>query len=65
MLQRMRSLAMVAVLALIVAPAAAQYPNKPIRLIVPFPAAGAADLATVEKLAGQVLAAAAPVMKDS
>src|SRR5450631_1578096 len=44
MLQRMRSLAMVAVLALIVAPAAAQYPNRPIRLIIPFPAAGAADL---------------------
>jgi tripartite-type tricarboxylate transporter receptor subunit TctC len=44
MLHRIRSLTMAAVLALIVAPAAAQYPNKPIRLIVPFPAAGAADL---------------------
>ena len=44
MLQRMRSLALLAALALVVAPAAAQYPNKPIRLIVPFPPAGAADL---------------------
>ena len=33
-----------AALLAVVLPAAAQYPNKPIRLIVPFPAAGAADL---------------------
>jgi len=38
------SLAIVAAFALVAAPAAAQYPNKPIRLIVPFPPAGAADL---------------------
>jgi tripartite-type tricarboxylate transporter receptor subunit TctC len=44
MLQRICSLAIAAVLASVVAPAAAQYPNRPIRLIVPFPAAGAADL---------------------
>ena len=44
MLQRMFSLAMLAAWALFAAPAAAQYPNKPIRLIVPFPPAGAADL---------------------
>ena len=35
---------MLAALALVVLPAAAQYPSKPIRLIVPFPPAGAADL---------------------
>jgi len=35
---------MLAAVALVVLPAAAQYPNKPIRLIVPFPPAGAADL---------------------
>jgi len=45
MLRRVRSLAVLAALALVAAPVAAQYPNKPIRLIVPFPAAGAADLA--------------------
>jgi tripartite-type tricarboxylate transporter receptor subunit TctC len=45
MLRRVRSLAVLAVLALAATPAAAQYPNKPLRLIVPFPAAGAADLA--------------------
>ena len=45
MLRRVRSLAILAVLALAATPAAAQYPNKPLRLIVPFPAAGAADLA--------------------
>lgn len=44
MLQPLRALAIVGLLALTIAPAAAQYPNKPIRLIVPFPAAGAADL---------------------
>ena len=44
MLQRLRALAVVSLLALIVAPAAAQYPNKPIRLIVPFPAAGPSQL---------------------
>jgi len=44
MRQRMCSLAILAACALFVAPAAAQYPNKPIRLIVPFPPAGAADL---------------------
>src|SRR6185436_5520590 len=33
------------VLALVLPEALAQYPNKPIRLIVPFPASGAADLA--------------------
>jgi tripartite-type tricarboxylate transporter receptor subunit TctC len=44
MLRRIRLLAILAVLAL-AAPVAAQYPNKPLRLIVPFPPAGAADLA--------------------
>ena len=44
MLQRIRHLAIAGLLAVMVAPASAQYPNKPIRLIVPFPAAGAADL---------------------
>jgi tripartite-type tricarboxylate transporter receptor subunit TctC len=32
-------------LALVLPEALAQYPSKPIRLIVPFPASGAADLA--------------------
>ena len=44
MLQWMRSLAMLAAWTVFAAPAAAQYPSKPIRLIVPFPPAGAADL---------------------
>lgn len=45
----MRSLsgfaALLALFVLGAAPAAAQYPNKPIRLVVPFPAGGAADAA--------------------
>ena len=44
MLRFARSFAVLAVLALAAAPVAAQYPSKPIRLIVPFPAGGAADL---------------------
>ena len=44
MLRFARSFAALAVLALAAAPVAAQYPSKPIRLIVPFPAGGAADL---------------------
>jgi tripartite-type tricarboxylate transporter receptor subunit TctC len=45
MRRRVRSLAVLAALVLVAAPVAAQYPNKPLRLIVPFPPAGAADLA--------------------
>jgi len=41
----LRLAAALAVLALAAQGAAAQYPNKPIRLIVPFPPSGAADLA--------------------
>ncbi|MEO8674734.1 MAG: hypothetical protein ABI569_04095 [Casimicrobiaceae bacterium] len=37
--------AMLLVAGLLAPPAAAQYPNRPIRLAVPFPPAGAADLA--------------------
>lgn len=40
----LRKACILAALLFLVLPAAAQYPNKPIRLIVPFPPAGAADL---------------------
>jgi len=41
----LRKACLLAALLWVALPAAAQYPNKPIRLIVPFPPAGAADLA--------------------
>ncbi len=44
MRRRVLSLAVLVLSVLVATPALAQYPNKPIRLIVPFPPAGAADL---------------------
>ena len=52
----LRRALVLAALALIALPAVAQYPNKPIRLIVPFPPAAAADL-TARTLAQPLSAA--------
>ena len=46
----------VATLAILAAPAAAQYPNKPVRVVVQFPAGGAAD--TITRVIAQPLAQA-------
>jgi tripartite-type tricarboxylate transporter receptor subunit TctC len=43
-------------LALLAAPAGAQYPNKAVKVVVPFPAGGAAD--TIMRIIGQPLAQA-------
>src|SRR5262252_2003076 len=43
-MRRWTTIAATLVVALVALPATAQYPSKPIRLVVPFPPAGAADL---------------------
>ena len=45
-----------AALAMLAVPAAAQYPNKAVKVIVPFPAGGAAD--TIMRVIAQPLAQA-------
>jgi tripartite-type tricarboxylate transporter receptor subunit TctC len=57
MLQRiLAALAAIVALALLAAPAGAQYPVKPVRVVVPFPAGGAAD--TIMRIIAQPLAQA-------
>jgi tripartite-type tricarboxylate transporter receptor subunit TctC len=56
MLNTLRHAAAIAVLALAALPAAAQYPSKPIRMIVPFPAGSATD--TVARILAVPLAQA-------
>jgi len=66
MLRWIRCLATMAVLALVAAPVAAQqYPTKPIRLIVPFPAAGAADLSARALAAPLSLALGQPIIVEN
>jgi tripartite-type tricarboxylate transporter receptor subunit TctC len=55
-MSKFRMLAASAALALIALPAAAQYPNKPVRVVVQFPAGGAAD--TITRVIAQPLAQA-------
>src|SRR5687768_13954852 len=58
--------AIVAIAALVVAPIAlAQYPNKPIRIVVPFPAGGTTDI--LARAAGQKMSEAwgQPVIIDN
>ncbi len=61
----MKRLMLLAAACLIAAPSFAQYPNKPIRIVVPFPAGSATD--TITRILGQSVSAAVgqPIVVDN
>jgi tripartite-type tricarboxylate transporter receptor subunit TctC len=61
----MKRLLLLAAACLIAAPSFAQYPNKPIRIVVPFPAGSATD--TIARILGQSVSAAIgqPIVVDN
>ena len=61
----MKRLLLLAAALLLAAPSFAQYPNKPIRIVVPFPAGSATD--TITRIIGQSVSAAVgqPVLVDN